>query len=636
MHNRIHQSLSPIRHKVIGGTFGGGASLTAASILFLVFLPQAASCAQPLAKITVEAGSHARIDTPVSVTLEAIPDALSHLPLGLVEVSGSERRPTASQIEPGNPAKIWWVLSGTTPAGSTRVYELVPGLSVDVAVVEVTKNDTSLEIQSQMAGNKKVLRYNHAPVPPPEGQSPLFTRSAFIHPLWSPTGDVLTNIHPADHIHHLGIWMPWTKTKFEDKDVDFWNLGEGQGTVRFVKFLSTMSGPVYGGFQSEHDHVALKTSAGEKNVLKEVWDVRVYSTGGPQKGYWLCDFVSTQRCVADSPLYQMEYRYGGFGFRGAAQWDGENAAYLTSEGKTRKDGHGTRARWCDMAGAIDGKWAGVTVMSHPGNFRHPEPMRIWDKGQVFFNFAPSQLGDWVMEPGKDYVFRYRLYVHEGKAGIDDVERIWCDYAEPPSVKVEPVGEAGKIILFDGRDFSQWVREDGKAAQWEIADGAMKAVPKTGSIMTKQSFRDFKLHVEFKLPQMPPDVKGQGRGNSGVYLQRRYEVQILDSFGLEPTNGDCGSLYKVKAPDKNVCKQPGEWQSYDITFRAARFEGQGENVRKTENARITVLQNGVLIHNDVELPNKTGAGRPEGPQPGPILLQEHGNEVWFRNIWIVPL
>jgi hypothetical protein len=166
---------------------------------------------------------------------------------------------------------------------------------------------------------------------------------------------------------------------------------------------------------------------------------------------------------------------------------------------------------------------------------------------------------------------------------------------------------------------------------EACCGTTESVPKSGSIMTKRDFRDFKLHVEFKTPQMPPNVKGQGRGNSGIYLQRRYEVQILDSYGLEPKNNECGSLYRFKAPDKNVCRMPGRWQSYDIIFHAARFDGN----RKTKNARITVWHNGVLIHNDVELENKTGAGRPEGPEPGPILLQEHGNEVSFRNIWIVP-
>jgi hypothetical protein len=627
MHNRISVLISPV----------------IALFLLLVFVLQPVSYAEParreagkpLAKITVEAGSHRRVDTIVSAALDAISDQLPEEGVHLVELIPSRAQPVAVQIEPGNPPRLWWVLPDVAEAGSKLVFELRKG-AVKTTGVQLVKNNSFLEIQ---AGDKKILRYNHAPVPPPEGKSPLFTRSGFIHPLWSPTGTILTDIHPADHIHHLGIWLAWTKTKFEGNEVDFWNLGDGKGTVRFAKLLSTTSGPVYGGFQAEHDHIALKTSAGEKVVLKELWDVRVYNIGGPQKGYWLWDFVSTQRCVAESPLYQMEYRYGGLGFRGASQWKGPTASYLTSEGKDRNNGHATRARWCDMSGDIDKQWEGLTIMSNPHNFRHPEPMRIWPEAEnpsVFFNFAPSQLGDWIMEPGKDYVFRYRLYVHEGKVDVNDAERIWSDYAEPPNVKLEPVPGVNKIVLFDGKDFSQWTHEDGKPVRWEVEDGTMKVVPKTGGIVTKQNFQDFKLHVEFKIPQMPPGVKGQGRGNSGVYLQRRYEVQILDSYGLEPTKDGCGSLYKQKAPDKNVCKQPGEWQSYDITFRAARFKGAGENLKKVENARITVLHNGVLIHDNVELPDKTGAGRPEGPEPGPILLQEHGNEVWFRNIWIAPL
>jgi hypothetical protein len=151
---------------------------------------------------------------------------------------------------------------------------------------------------------------------------------------------VLTDINPPDHLHHLGIWMPWTHTTYEGKMVDFWNVGDATGTVRFSKYLSTTTGSIYGGFQAEQDHVALKTSKGEQTILKEVWDVRVYNVGGPQK-YWLVDFQSTQRCVADQPLIQDEYRYGGLGYRATRQWKGPEADYLTSEGRPARDGHGT-------------------------------------------------------------------------------------------------------------------------------------------------------------------------------------------------------------------------------------------------------------------------------------------------------
>jgi hypothetical protein len=193
-----------------------------------------------------------------------------------------------------------------------------------------------------------------------------------------------------------------------------------------------------------------------------------------------------------------------------------------------------------------------------------------------------------------------------------------------------------IALFDGTDFSHWVAEDGSAVRWRIVDGAMEVVSGTGSIMTKQKFQSFKLHVEFNVPRTPPEFKEPDRGNSGVYLQRRYEVQILDSYGLESSNSDCGAIYRVKPPDRNVCKRAGQWQSYDISFSAARFEGKGQNSKKVKNASITVLHNETVIHYDVQIPSKTGAGQQEGPEPGPILLQDHGSKVRFRNIWLVPL
>jgi hypothetical protein len=253
---------------------------------------------------------------------------------------------------------------------------------------------------------------------------------------------VLTEIHPPDHLHHMGIWMPWTHTLYQGRRIDFWNVGDGTGTVRFTKFLSETSGPIYGGFQAEQEHVARKTSEGEKVILKEVWDVRAYNIGGPEKGYWIVDFKSTQRNVTGKPLIQEKYRYGGLGYRATREWKGKNTSYLTSEGKTRENANGTRARWCDTAGSIDGKWTGITHYSHPQNFRHPEPMRVWPgpDDYVFFNFCPSVLEEWEMAPGEDHVFQYRFYVHEGKISVDDAERVWHDYAEPPTVKIEKIAQ----------------------------------------------------------------------------------------------------------------------------------------------------------------------------------------------------
>ena len=152
-------------------------------------------------------------------------------------------------------------------------------------------------------------------------------------------------------------------------------------------------------------------------------------------------------------------------------------------------------------------------------------------------------------------------------------------------------------------------------------------------MTRQSFGSFRLQLEFNIHPGPRDANNaQANGNSGVYIQRRYEVQILDSYGRSPEIDGCGSIYKQRAPDANASRPAGQWQTYDITFHALHWSGD----RKTRNARITVVHNGVKIHDDVEITAKTGAGQPEAPSPGPILLQDHGQVVSFRNIRITPL
>ena len=186
----------------------------------------------------------------------------------------------------------------------------------------------------------------------------------------------------------------------------------------------------------------------------------------------------------------------------------------------------------------------------------------------------------------------------------------------PTMGAKPTADAK--VLFDGSNAEHFVR--GRVTKDKLLQ--------VGTI-TKMLVHDFHLHLEFRTPYMP-NARGQGRGNSGVYIQKRYEVQILDSFGLKGVHNECGGLYRQRKPDLNMCLPPLTWQTYDIDFKAARWEGD----QKVANARLTVRHNGVLIHDNVEVPNKTGAGDKESPKPGPIRLQNHSNPVHFRNIWIV--
>jgi hypothetical protein len=190
--------------------------------------------------------------------------------------------------------------------------------------------------------------------------------------------------------------------------------------------------------------------------------------------------------------------------------------------------------------------------------------------------------------------------------------------QSPTLGAKP--PAGAVVLFGGTDLSAFA--DAKLdPRGFLAAGAR----------TRDAFGSFTLHVEFRTPFMP-DARGQFRGNSGIYLQNRYELQVLDSFGLAGENNECGAIYEQRAPDRNMSFPPLVWQTYDIDFEAARFDASGA---KTAPAVVTVRQNGVVIHDKMALAGPTGRGEPEGPEPGPLLFQDHWNPVVYRNLWLVP-
>lgn len=214
-----------------------------------------------------------------------------------------------------------------------------------------------------------------------------------------------------------------------------------------------------------------------------------------------------------------------------------------------------------------------------------------------------------------------------------------DRPMPPVVNPGPAGNpvpapSDAIVLFDGKDLSQWAHNRGQPARWKIEKGYMEVVAKTGAMRTKQNFGDCQLHVEWA---SPVEVKGesQERGNSGVFLMNIYEVQVLDCYNNKTyADGMTAALYGQYPPMVNACRPPGEWQTYDIVFRRPRFDEKGQ---LTSPARFTVFHNNILVHNDVELTGPT-AHKARPPYKAhadklPISLQDHGNPVRFRNIWI---
>lgn len=213
---------------------------------------------------------------------------------------------------------------------------------------------------------------------------------------------------------------------------------------------------------------------------------------------------------------------------------------------------------------------------------------------------------------------------------------------PPVVDPGPAGPpvaapSDAIILFNGVDLSEWEDSKGEAARWKVESGYMEVVAKTGSIRTKKAFGDCQLHIEWAAPAIISG-EGQGRGNSGVFLMNTYEVQVLDSYENKTyADGMAGAIYGQYPPLVNACRKPGEWQSYDIIFHRPRFDSDGKVVSP---ARMTVIHNGILIQDHVELlgptSHKIRLPYKAHPDKMPLSLQDHGNPVRFRNIWLRPL
>ncbi len=382
-----------------------------------------AACGQaPAYTVTIEGGEH---DVRGAlVTLELPPDVPDG-PLHLREASGA-RRPVQRTGASG--AVVW--IDHLAP-GETRTFTLHRG-EVEAGRVQPEARDGTVRF---VVDGRPVLQYQAVPRTPPPGVDSIYTRGGYIHPVFTPSGVVVTDDFPHNHLHHHGIWAAWTRTRYDGREPDFWNMGDGTGTVVPVNARAFPAGPVFSGFEAAHRYLDLTTGR-PVPVLDETWEVRVYNVRAADRPAWLFDLTVTQTMIGELPLELPEYRYGGVGFRGHGQWDGpDGAVFLTSEGRDRSNGHATRARWCHIGGLVDGAPAGVSIMDHPGNVRAPQPMRIHPT-EPFFNYAPSQLGDWAIEPGTPLVLRYRYLVYDGEPDPAWIDAYWHGFADPPVARLQ--------------------------------------------------------------------------------------------------------------------------------------------------------------------------------------------------------
>jgi hypothetical protein len=360
-----------------------------------------------------------------------IPDRWAQRSFSLTQIDGSNQMAVPFQLE-GN--ELFWKVN--------KEY-LNKFLSYKFKDVTSKSNDSNLNIKKEdgqlaiyQKGNK-LLGYQTDLKEAPEGINPIYGRSGFIHPLNTPSGKRLTRIQPKDHFHHYGVWNPWTHTLYKGDTLDFWNLNKGEGTVRYAKTIHTLSGPVFSEYQVLQEHVVLKDGANE-TALNETQTVRIYPI---DENSYIADFTIQYNCASENPFTILEYRYAGFGWRTTEEWDNKNSHVLTSEGLNRKRSDGSTARWCIVEGKLGDGTGGAVMMSHPSNFNHPEPLRIWPenqygRGDMFANFAPTKTSDWNLIPGKNYTLKYRMLVYDGKMTAQKAENAWQSFAQPIKIEIK--------------------------------------------------------------------------------------------------------------------------------------------------------------------------------------------------------
>lgn len=275
------------------------------------------------------------------------------------------------------------------------------------------------------AGDKEILRYQAEPGEfPRQDIKDIFRRGGYLQSIHTPGGKLVTDDFPPDHVHHHGVWSPWTKTEFEGRKPDFWNMGQGTGRVEFVALDGVWQKDGRAGFKARHRFIDM-TAKPEKAALLETWEVSVSSTGKEH----VVDLSIVQTCAGKSPLKLPEYHYGGLGFRGHRGWNGAaNCRFLTASGLTdRTKVNTSKEAWCWIGGTVDGATCGVAIFCHPSNFRAPQPVRAHPT-EPFFCYAPQQGGDMAIEPGKPYVARYRFVVADGEPDAAALAKHAADYA----------------------------------------------------------------------------------------------------------------------------------------------------------------------------------------------------------------
>ena len=289
--------------------------------------------------------------------------------------------------------------------------------------------DEDTKLLTLAKGDRPILSYNVATVPSPIEDAPWFSRSGFIHPVYSPKGRIVTDPFPADHPHQHALMFAWTSSEYEGQKVDFWNARKKQGKIEHVRTIKADTDTI----KVELRHKIIGGKHKGTVVLNETWTI----TRVEHDSFNIFDLVSVQTCATDKPLKLNKYKYGGMCVRGPADWSNGDAM-LTSEGKNQQEGNHTRPNWValfgrfaksDETGNDDNDWSGIAAMAHPDNKHGPQPVRLHEK-MSYFCFAPMVAGDFEIKPGEPFVSKFRFVTYDGTPDAKQLDAVWKSYSKP--------------------------------------------------------------------------------------------------------------------------------------------------------------------------------------------------------------
>lgn len=392
--------------------------------LALLVLYTLTACNGPLAKFEIISGEYDRSNIPINFNSSVnLKDGTNYY---------------LENIEDGNIYPVQKVaedelitIINPFPANTTMVMALKKGDKVKAIYPKVNIMDSNEGIQVSI-GRRPLLLYQSEMTGPEGDQPDYYNRSGFIHPLYSPNGEILTDGFPIGHTHQNAIFNAWTNTTFKGAKVDFWNRQEELGTIKHIEKLSVEEGPLIAQIKTKLSHISLKHG----EVLEEEWQVGIY----PLDQYYLFDLKSVQVNTSQDTLFLNEYLYGGMAFRGSKEWNRDDTVnftntweILTSEGLTVESANHSKAAWVNASGVINGNRAGLAVFSFPDNFRAPQMIRVHPE-MPYWVYSPVVEGAFYIAPGHKYISRYRYLSHDGGIDTAELDRVQADLEHPPVVR----------------------------------------------------------------------------------------------------------------------------------------------------------------------------------------------------------